>query len=419
MREKEFLSFQQTQIEELKLKQEQLNTMRRLADVQIKEAELREERLNEQYESLEGLLEKLKSEKEQLEHIQKSIGQRFEEIILKETYFEGRASELDSIQNWIERRAKELDTKEEQVDDRVNELKLEEELIRKLNEERCKELELKERDIYSAQKLNEERSEELESKEKQLDAVQKYINESFKDFHSKSKQLKLDKKLFEERSKELELKEKQLEDECKEVELSQKQFVNTSVHSRVKAEQVEDMMPVDKAEIQFVVTMDGRSLQMFLNERSLDDESMASEVYRALRLSLDPAKLVLDAMQGFYPPHLKKGDVGFEENVVRRSCIVLLEQLMKISPLIKPHVTEDALKLAEEWKAKMRVVPANYLEVLGFLQLLASYKLASGFDADELLKLFAVVVEHNQAPDLCRVLGFTDRVPGELILCVV
>lgn len=419
MREKEFLSFQQTQIEELKLKQEQLNTMRRLADVQIKEAELREERLNEQNESLEGLLEKLKSEKEQLEHIQKSIGQRFEEIILKETYFEGRASDLDSIQNWIERRAKELDTKEEQVDDRVNELKLEEELIRKLNEERCKELELKERDIYSAQKLNEERSEELESKEKQLDAVQKYINESFKDFHSKSKQLKLDKKLFEERSKELELKEKQLEDQCKEVELSQKQFVNTSVHSRVKAEQVEDMMPVDKAEIQFVVTMDGRSLQMFLNERSLDDESMASEVYRALRLSLDPAKLVLDAMQGFYPPHLKKGDVGFEENVVRRSCIVLLEQLMKISPLIKPHVTEDALKLAEEWKAKMRVVPANYLEVLGFLQLLASYKLASGFDADELLKLFAVVVEHNQAPDLCRVLGFTDRVPGELILCVV
>ncbi|KAH7845405.1 hypothetical protein Vadar_001624 [Vaccinium darrowii] len=408
MREKGFLSFQQTQIEELKLKQKQLDTLQRSANERIKEAELR---INEQHESFEGLSKKLETEKEQVEHIQKSIGQRFEEIMLKETYFEGRSRELDSIQNWIERRAKELDAKEEQVDDRVNELALEEELMRKLNEEHCKELELKQREIFSAQKLNEERSEKLDSKENQLDAVQKYINQSFKEFHSQRKQLVLDQKLCEERRTELELKEKQLEERCKEVELKQKQFVNSSVHSRVKAEQVEDMIPADKAEIQFVVTMDGRSLQLFLNERSLDDESMASEVYRALRLSLDPAKLVLDAMEGFYPPHLKKGDVEFEEDVVRKSCIVLLEQLMKISPQIKPCVKEGALKLAEEWKAKMRAVSSNYLEVLGFLQLLASYNLASGFDTDELFKLFAVVAEHNQATDLCRVLGFIEKIP--------
>lgn len=154
---------------------------------------------------------------------------------------------------------------------------------------------------------------------------------------------------------------------------------------------------------------------MFLNERSNDHESMSSEVYRALQLSLDPAKLVLDAMEGFYSPHLKKGDAVFEKDVVRRSCILLLEQLMKIAPQIHPYVKGKALKLAGEWKEKMGAVASNTLEVLGFMQLLASYKLASGFDTDELLKIFMVVAEHKQAPELCRELGFTENVPGNYL----
>ena len=43
------------------------------------------------------------------------------------------------------------------------------------------------------------------------------------------------------------------------------------------------------------------------------------------------------------------------------------------------------MSLAMEWRMKMRVDAENSLEVLGFLQLLASYRLASAFDADELV----------------------------------
>lgn len=400
-KEKSFHAFQQEQIEDLKLKEKRVNVIRRWTEERIEDVELREERLSE----------KLEVDKKHFEEIQKSIDQRLEEVSLKDKHFADRSKEIDSIQRWIERRVKELDTKEAHVEERSKEL----ELVQNLNEERCKELELKEKELDSVQKLNEERAEKLDSKEKQLNSVQKYINQCFKDFRSKNKLLKLDQKLFEELGKELELKEKQLEERSKKIDLKEKQFDN-ALHSHVQVEQVEcvsdeNVSNCSSADDQFVVRMDGRNLQMFLNECSKDHESMVFEVCRALQLSLDPAKLVLDAMEGFYPPHLKKGDVEFEEGVVRRSCILLLEQLMKISPQIQPHVKEEALKLAREWKVKMIAVASNSLEVLGFLHLLASYKLAFGFDTDELLKLFEVVAEHKQAPELCWVLGLADKVP--------
>ncbi|KAI8570023.1 hypothetical protein RHMOL_Rhmol01G0001100 [Rhododendron molle] len=411
VKDKEFRSFLEVHTKLLKLKEKQLDEIRRSAEERIGEAELREERLYDQQKLMEGLLLKRhEEEKKRFETIQQSIGQRLQEISSKEKYFEGRSKEIDSIQNWIERRAKELDSREEQIDERVNEL----DSMRKLNEKHCKVLELKEKEVDSAKLWNEERAEKLDSIEKELHSVKNFISQSFEDVRSKNKQLKLDQQLIEERSKELELKEKQIDERSKELELKKKQFGGTE--SNVKVEQVEGM-PVDNvskcssADTQSVVKMDGRSLQLFLNERSNDHESMSSEVYRALRLSLDPAKLVLDAVEGFYPPHLKKGDAVFEKDVVRRSCILLLEQLMKIAPQIHPYVKGKALKLAGEWKEKMGVVASNTLEELGFMQLLASYKLASGFDTDELLKIFMVVAEHKQAPELCRELGFTENVP--------
>jgi hypothetical protein len=43
--------------------------------------------------------------------------------------------------------------------------------------------------------------------------------------------------------------------------------------------------------------------------------------------------------------HLKKGDLEFEASVVIRSCILLLEQLMKISPEIRPRQKKKQWKL--------------------------------------------------------------------------
>ncbi|KAK9291725.1 hypothetical protein L1049_019674 [Liquidambar formosana] len=165
------------------------------------------------------------------------------------------------------------------------------------------------------------------------------------------------------------------------------------------------------ANIQLPVTMDGKNLQMLLNKRWNEHDSMHDEVLTVLRQTSDPAKLVLDAMQGFYPMHLENGNMDVEVSVIRRSCILFLEQLMKVSPEIRPHVKEGAMKLSFDWMTKMRPTAENYLEVLGFLLLVASYGLVSAFDEEELVSLLQIVAKHRQAPELCRVLGLADMMP--------
>ena len=140
---------------------------------------------------------------------------------------------------------------------------------------------------------------------------------------------------------------------------------------------------------------------------------MRHELANTLRLSSDPSKLVLDAMEGLYPPHLKKGDVEFDESVIRGSCVLLLEHLFKLSPSIKPDVKQEAMGLAMEWRVKMRVDKLHSLEVLGFLQLLASYGLASAFDDDELIMYLEKVSEYEQLPGLCQILGVDNMAPGK------
>uniref|UniRef100_A0A5B6YX63 FRIGIDA-like protein n=1 Tax=Davidia involucrata TaxID=16924 RepID=A0A5B6YX63_DAVIN len=320
----------------------------------------------------------------ELESIEKSIQKRSEELQLKERQFdstrlstEERSKEFDSIQELINESFDELRSKEKEFDS-----------IQQSIERRLKEVESKENQL-------EERSKELELKEKQFDSIQKSIEKRLEELNSKEKP-------YEEHTKQLKSKEKQ----CANI-----------LHPQVKVEQ-EEYMQLSSANLQFSVTMDGKSLQLFLNEHSDKHESMRDEVFAALKMSSDPAKLVLDAMQGFYPPYLKKGDTELEVSVIRRSCSLLLGQLMRVSPQIKPHVKEEAMKLAVGWKAKLEVGNENSLEVLGFLQVVATYGLVSAFDGDDLFKLFETIAKHREAPELFRELGFTDKVPDFIQILV-
>ncbi|KAK3023668.1 hypothetical protein RJ639_043549 [Escallonia herrerae] len=399
-RENEFQAFQEEKISDLNAKAEQLDSIRESVDNSLEEAQYREEKLEEQQKLVEGVFERLESEESKLEVLRDSVREMLEEIRSKEKLVVNRAKEMDCIQDWMERRRKKLYGKEERF------VEWEKLLDSRAKELDSKELKLKERerDLDARAKLNEEgkkeielKEKEIESRSKQLDSVKKFSSQRFKEFWVMKKKLISDEKLLEERAKELEIKEKDLEMRV--------------LNAPVKIEPLEEMPLHDYADIRFCITMGAKDLQIFLNERARDHDMMSDEVFRALRFSLDPAKLILDAMQGFYPPHLKKGDAEFEGSVVRRSCILLLEQLMRMSPEIQPRVKEEALKLAVEWKAKMRVKAENSLEVLGFLHLLAAYGLASAFDSDELPSLFETVAEHSQSLELCQLLVSTDRVP--------
>ncbi|WKA07852.1 hypothetical protein VitviT2T_025627 [Vitis vinifera] len=162
------------------------------------------------------------------------------------------------------------------------------------------------------------------------------------------------------------------------------------------------------------LNMDGKGLRSFLIEKTKARPpfSIGDEVSAALLSAPDPAMLVLDAVDGFYPRKSKsKGKDKRSELVdIRRTCVLLLEQLMKISPRIGPAVTAKAKKLAIEWKAKINGENDNSSRVLGLLLLLAAYELGCVFQLNVLFDLFEMVPLHHQASELYRRLGLMDRV---------
>ncbi|KAL6294415.1 hypothetical protein ACE6H2_002557 [Prunus campanulata] len=123
-------------------------------------------------------------------------------------------------------------------------------------------------------------------------------------------------------------------------------------------------------------------------------------------------------MQGFYPSNSTLGnrECDLDLGVIRRSCILLLEALKKVSPQINPHVREEAIKLADDWKAKMTVTIDNWLEILGFLRLVTTYEITSSYDDKELLSLIAIVAEYEKATELSQALGSTENA-SSIIIC--
>lgn len=154
----------------------------------------------------------------------------------------------------------------------------------------------------------------------------------------------------------------------------------------------------------FCINMDGNGLRLFLSEHVKEHEVMQSEVYDALRCASDPVKLVLDAIQGINPSNsdrVKRRKFG----VCQRSCILLLDQLMRLSPQIEPAIKEVTVKIAVEWKGEFLKRNQKPVKVLGYLQLVATFGLISFFDADELLCLLKNVYQRISPTDLFRVLG--------------
>ncbi|PON85567.1 Frigida-like [Trema orientale] len=159
----------------------------------------------------------------------------------------------------------------------------------------------------------------------------------------------------------------------------------------------------------FCVNMEGMNLRSFLYDHIKEHVSMCSEVCDALQYASDPAKLVLDTIPGFF--RSKSGfDKSLSMNKVRKCCILLLEQLIIISPEISPYVKVDALKMANEWKANLGQKYQNPITVYGFLHFVAAYGLPSNYEADELLGLLAIANQYKVSPALCQILGLADKV---------
>ncbi|KAM5575469.1 FRIGIDA-like protein 1 [Rosa sericea] len=162
------------------------------------------------------------------------------------------------------------------------------------------------------------------------------------------------------------------------------------------------------------MNMDCHELLVFLNEQFRRIDLAGSRVSAVIKASPDPGKMVLEGVRGFYPSNRNMDGRETEMSLrcMRKSCVLLLPELKRMSPQISAQVREEAKKLAAEWKAKMKEGSENSWEAKGLLRLIATYGLDDICDAEELQSLVAMVEQPEQSSELRRTLGLTDEAPG-------
>jgi hypothetical protein len=148
-----------------------------------------------------------------------------------------------------------------------------------------------------------------------------------------------------------------------------------------------------------------------------DITEIPNEVPAALRCAPDPAKLVLQTLEGFYPA----GNGGELCRLQRYACNLLLESLpFVLSPdEVSSEAKKDAQKIAAAWKSKHSVnpeYPTNTQEAKAFLHLLVSYGISKEFKDDDLCELVLCISQLPKVHELCHALQITHTIPGWWIL---
>eukprot|EP01018_Ginkgo_biloba_P024170 Gb_40916 [translate_table: standard] len=175
----------------------------------------------------------------------------------------------------------------------------------------------------------------------------------------------------------------------------------------------------------FCEKMDAEGLWKFLVDHKKDVSAVRAELPSALQCAIDPAKLVLQCLEGFSPfdqnsSKVDKKNSGLPDQ--RRACSMLLESLVPVladpnlgadHPAVSSNLKEQAKGIANEWKSRIDIGwdPNNVkpFEVQAFLQLLATFGIASEFEKDDLCKFVLAVSWRRQIPKLCSSLGLSEK----------
>lgn len=188
--------------------------------------------------------------------------------------------------------------------------------------------------------------------------------------------------------------------------------------------------------------MDGDGLRKYIVDHRKDVGALRIELPSALQCAIDPSRMVLGALEGYHLPEPAAGVVAVTTNpssqggasekdnkesgasANRRACILLLECLAVVladpvlgadHPVVPTNVKESAKQVADQWKSRMNLqgdAAGNSLDAQAFLQLLATFGIASEYNDDELCKLVTAVARRRQTPALCRSLGLSAKIPG-------
>ncbi|CAL1356331.1 unnamed protein product [Linum trigynum] len=155
-------------------------------------------------------------------------------------------------------------------------------------------------------------------------------------------------------------------------------------------------------------TLHEASSPQLLPDEPLPSVLSENEVTNALRNSPDPAKMIFDLIENSLVHQESKAIIPCNESVLRNQ-VLLLQQLTSVSPVVTPRGHEAARRLAVAWRGSLRL---EAMDILAFLLFLAAYGLATHFEEDDVLKLAGRITHYKKSPDLWRALGLTMKVPG-------
>ncbi|TKY55654.1 FRIGIDA protein 3 [Spatholobus suberectus] len=174
--------------------------------------------------------------------------------------------------------------------------------------------------------------------------------------------------------------------------------------------------------------MDAKGLLNYIVENKKKLSVTHEEISVALESATDPACLVLNSLEGFYPTNdtsQLKDKMGAALQGMRKSCIIILEAmatlLARADPgadhLLNPETKQQAKAIADEWRPKLAradidAANGNSLEAEAFLQLISTFRIASEFDEEELCKLVLAVAQLRRATELCRSIGLIHKMPA-------
>ncbi|KAK9691823.1 hypothetical protein RND81_09G222400 [Saponaria officinalis] len=417
--------------------------------------ELRENEVNERFKAMESkekelalreedtkvLCEELKSKEKvvverlnKLEVDEKDIIERSNTLKVEEKCLRDDRRALEEKNNEFNVRFASLEAREEEVDSRSRDVEVKERdvdaqrVVLEAKEgpfdDRWKILEVKEKEIDERGKGMELKEKELEDLRRGLELKEKQMNASFHGLQVKQMQM-------DERCKEMEVREREISERYKEMEVREREICADKLD--LKGKQMADgekhgvepqqsnkcgnnNVVVDsngsEGGVKTFLSINGKALQLYLNERFDLHESMKGEVFKMLKSMSNPAEIVLDAVDGFFAPHMTKDGVEFETSVVRSSCLLLLEQLMNLKPVVMKAVKREATIVAVKWRAKMKALEEIEVVVLSFLLLLVTYNLNNFLKKNELRRLCGLVDQHKLAPRLCQRLGVLKRTNG-------
>ncbi|KAK9691822.1 hypothetical protein RND81_09G222300 [Saponaria officinalis] len=409
----------------VELRENEINERFKAVESKEKELALREEDtkvLCEELKSKEKViverLNKLKVLCEELKSKEKDIVERLNTLKVEEKNLRDDCRALEEKKNEFNVRFASLEVRGGEVDSRSRDVEVKE---RDVNVQRVV-LEAKEGALNGQWKMLEVKGKEIDERGKGLELKEKELEELRRGLELKEKQmnasfhgLQVKQMQMDERCKEMEVRETEICERYKEMEVREREICADKLD--LKGKQMADgekhgvepqqsnkcgnNLVVDsngsEGGFKTFLSINGKALQLYLNERFNHHESMKGEVFKMLKSMSNPAEIVLDAVDGFFAPHMTKDGVEFETSVVRSSCLLLLEQLMNLKPVDMKAVKREATIVAVKWRAKMKALEEIEVVVLAFLLLLVTYNLNNFLKKNELRRLCGLVDQHKLA----------------------